>query len=125
MNDSPVDVGAFLTGNLLKPVDGRPLAEVGIVAFLDHGWSERWSSSIGYSYNDVENSGLQLASAFSKGQYGIFNITFNPLKNTMFGSEFQWGRRENFRDGWVYDDYRLQFGAKYNFSFDVFGGNNK
>jgi hypothetical protein len=43
----------------------------------------------------------------------------------MFGGEFQWGRRSNFQDPFIYDDYKVQFGAKYNFSFDVFGGNNK
>jgi len=43
----------------------------------------------------------------------------------MTGAEFQWGRRENRSDGFTYDDYRIQFGAKYNFSWDVFGGGNK
>jgi hypothetical protein len=122
MNDSPVDVGAFATGNLVKPVDGRPLAELGVVAFLDHNWSDRFSTTAGYSLNDVENSGLQDPSAFSKGQYGLFNILYYPVKNVMLGSEFQWGRRQNFRDGWTYDDYRVQFGARYNFSWDVLGG---
>ena len=39
----------------------------------------------------------------------------------MTGGEFQWGRRKNVRDGWTYDDYRVQIGARYNFSFNVFG----
>ena len=38
------------------------------------------------------------------------------------GGEFQWGRRENRSDGWVNDDYQIQFGLKYSSSFDVFGG---
>jgi hypothetical protein len=122
MNDSPVDVGAFATGVLRKPVDGRPLAELGLVAFLDHTWNEQFSSSVGYSLNDVENSGLQDPSAFSRGHYALFNIMYYPINNVMLGSEFQWGRRDNFRDGFRYDDYRVQFGAKYNFSWDVLGG---
>ena len=39
----------------------------------------------------------------------------------MTGLEFQWGRRENFADGFKVDDYRIQFGARYNFSFTVGG----
>jgi len=31
----------------------------------------------------------------------------------MAGLEFQWGRRENFRDGFSVDDYRIQFSFKY------------
>jgi hypothetical protein len=34
----------------------------------------------------------------------------------MVGGEFQWGRRENFRDGFASNDYRIQFSFKYNFS---------
>jgi hypothetical protein len=121
MNDSPVDVGAVLTGNPARPFDGRPLTQVGVVAFLDHNWSDRWSTSVGYSLNDVENTFLQAPSAFSQGHYGIFNLLFYPVKNVMAGAEFQWGRRKNHRDGWIYDDYRVQLGARYNFSFDLFG----
>ena len=39
----------------------------------------------------------------------------------MAGGEFIWGRRQNFADGWVYDDYRIQFSFRYNFAFK-FGG---
>ena len=122
MNDAPVDVGGFATGILRKPVDGRPLGNFGAVAFLDHSWNEKFSSSVGYSVEDVENSGLQDPSSFSRGDYALFNVMYYPVKNVMFGSEFQWGKRHNFRDGWTYDDYRVQFGAKYNFSWDVLGG---
>ena len=34
----------------------------------------------------------------------------------MFGPEIQWGKRENFRDGFTSDDLRIQFSVKYNFS---------
>ena len=37
----------------------------------------------------------------------------------MTGLEFQWGRRENFRDGFQVDDYRIQFSARYNFGFEL------
>jgi hypothetical protein len=122
MNDSPVDIAPVLTANPISPLDGHPLAQVGVVAFLDHNWSDRWSSTLGYSLNDVENTALQAPSAFSRGHYGLFNLAFYPVKNVMMASEFQWGRRENYRDGWTYDDYRVQLGFKYNFSYDILGG---
>ena len=34
----------------------------------------------------------------------------------MVGGEFQWGRRENFSDGFQSDGVKLQFSFKYNFS---------
>lgn len=125
MNDSPVDVAPVLTGNPTRPIDGEALAQLGAVAFLDHTWSDRWSTSVGYSLNRVDNTALQAPSAFHRGHYALFNFMFYPVKNVMTGAEFQWGRRENRSDGFTYDDYRVQFGAKYNFSWDVFGGGNK
>jgi hypothetical protein len=43
----------------------------------------------------------------------------------MMGAELQWGRRQNFTDGWEYDDYRVQMGFRYNFDFKVLGEKNK
>ena len=39
----------------------------------------------------------------------------------MVGGEFQWGRRENFSDGFKYDGYKVQFSFKYNFSYKLGG----
>ena len=39
----------------------------------------------------------------------------------MMGGEFQWGRRENFSDGFHSDDVKLQFSFKYNFSHKLGG----
>ena len=39
----------------------------------------------------------------------------------MTGLEFQWGRRANFSDGFQVDDYRIQFSARYDFSFRLGG----
>jgi hypothetical protein len=41
----------------------------------------------------------------------------------MAGLEAQWGRRENFLDGFSVNDYRLQFSARYNFNFHLGGSN--
>jgi hypothetical protein len=53
--------------------------------------------------------------------YGSTNILWYPVKNVMTGLEFQWGRRQNFSDGFSVDDFRIQFSAQYKFSFDLGG----
>lgn len=47
MNDAPVDVGIKNTGSPAAPIRGVALPMLGIVSFLDHNWSEHFSSSIG------------------------------------------------------------------------------
>jgi len=122
MNDAPADVGVRInTGNLTRPIEGKALPVFGGVAFLDINWSERMTSTIGYSIVDIDNSNGQAANAFKKGDYALANVMFYPVKDVMFGPEVQWGRRENFRDGFSSDDFRVQFTVKYNFSH-TFGG---
>jgi hypothetical protein len=49
------------------------------------------------------------------------NILYTPVANVMVGGEFQWGRREMFRDPFVGDGYKLQFSFRYNFSATIGG----
>jgi hypothetical protein len=49
------------------------------------------------------------------------NVLYYPVKNVMFGGEFQWGRRENNSDGFHSDGVKLQFSFKYNFSYKLGG----
>jgi len=116
MNDSPVDVGSKQNNDPVTPFKGEPLPIVGVVAFLDHKWSERWGSTIGYSRQDIDNSDGQAANAFKVGQYALGNVVFYPVSNVMVGGEFQWGQRENNSDGFHSDGYKLQFSFKYNFT---------
>jgi len=39
----------------------------------------------------------------------------------MVGGEYQWGRRENFSDGFHSDGVKVQFSFKYNFSWKLGG----
>jgi hypothetical protein len=122
MNDAPEDVGIKNTpDNSQAPVKGVALPLLGIVAFFDHYWSDKFSSTIGYSRLDIDNSSGQADDAFKNGQYAVTNLLYYPVKNAMVGGEFQWGQRKNFRDGWDVPDYRIQFSFKYNFSFRVLG----
>jgi hypothetical protein len=70
--------------------------------------SKRFSSAIGYSMVNIENSSGQLDNTYHRGHYALANLLFYPVENVMFGGEFQWGRRENFRDGFASNDYRIQ-----------------
>jgi len=116
MNDAPVDVGIKQTGVPSLPIEGVALPVTGLVGFLDINWNEKFSSSVGYSSIDIDNSDGQSASAFKKGQYAIANLMYYPVKNAMMGIEFQWGDRENFSDGWSTSISKVQFTFKYNFS---------
>ena len=117
MNDAPADVGIEPNpGDLVAPVQGVALPMLGVVAFLDHSWNERFSSSVGYSMIDIDNSELQTASAFKRGQYALGNLLYYPVPGVMTGVELQWGDRENFEDGFSSDIFKVQVSFRYNFS---------
>jgi hypothetical protein len=121
-NDAPVDVG--IENNFSdpsRPVVGKALPILGIVAFLDLNWNDEWTSTVGYSLVDIDNSDAQADDAFKKGQYALANILYHPTPDVMLGPEIQWGKRENFRDGFTSDDFRIQFSAKYNFKGSLGG----
>jgi len=123
LNDAPVDVGAKSNpSNPSKPVIGEALPVWGTVAFLDHNWSDKMSSSIGYSRVDIDNSDLQAPDAFRDGQYALGNVLFMPVPNFMYGVEFGWTHRENNKDRFKIDNYHIQVSAKYNFATHFGGG---
>lgn len=117
MNDAPVDV-AIKQNNPADPTDveGVALPVLGVVAFLDHTWNEKFTTSVGFSMIDIENTNGQTDDAFSKGNYAALNLMYYPVKNAMAGVELQYGSRENYRDGWDTSITKVQFSFKYNFS---------
>ncbi len=122
MNDAPVDVGIQNNfSNPVTPVVGKALPLLAVVAFLDLNWNARWTSTVGYSYLDIDNSDGQADDAFKTGQYALANVLYYPAPNVFLGPEIQWGKRENFRDGFTSDDFRIQFSAKYNFKLSLGG----
>jgi hypothetical protein len=124
MNDAPVDVGIKNNfGNPVTPVKGVALPVLGVVSFLDHDWSDRFSSALGYSMLNIQNSNAQTADAFHQGHYALGNLLYHPVPAVTIGGEFQFGRRINFtnglppppccRPGFNVNDYRVQFSLKY------------
>jgi len=122
MNDSPVDVGIVRNdGDPRRPIRGETIPVTGVVAFLDHNWNSRLSTAIGYSGQFHDNTEGQTANAFKNGHYALGNVLYSPVPNAMVGMEFQWGRRENFSDGFSSDAVKIQFSFKYNFSAKIGG----
>jgi hypothetical protein len=113
MNDAPADVAIDGEG---ADAAGAAIPLLGVVAFIDHNWSSKWSSSVGFSMVDIDNTTGQSADAFSKGNYAIANLLHYPTPNAMMGIELQYGDRSNFEDDWDTSILKVQFSFKYNFS---------
>jgi hypothetical protein len=122
MNDAPVDVGIQNNfSNPVTPILGKALPILGIVAFYDRTWNDKWTSSIGYSLVDIKNSDGQAPDAFKRGHYALANFLYYPTPNLFLGPEVQWGKRENYKDGFTSDDVRIQFSVKYSFKYELGG----
>jgi len=115
MNDGGMDLSA--KGRLPTDTDpGNVSAEAipltGIVAYYDHYWNDRFSTSFGYSTTFVDNTNLQDPGTYKSGQYASANLLYTPVPNVMIGGEVLWGDLEVFR-GDTQDDVRVQFSVKY------------
>lgn len=121
MNDAGADIGVEATGDPAAPLDGVALPVLGLVAFVDLEWSKQFTSSAGYSFVWIDNAEGQDPSAFHIGHYALANLLWHPTEKAMIGGELQWGRRDNFDDGFDTDQFRIQFSFRYNFSRE-FGG---
>lgn len=116
MNDAPVDIGIQNNfSNPVRPIKGVPLPILGAVAFVDHNWSPKFSSTLGGSMVNIWNSDAESPSDFHQGYYALTNLLYYPVKNVMAGGEFQYGRRVNFQNGYNFNDYRVQFSFKYSY----------
>jgi hypothetical protein len=125
MNDGGMDLapeGTILVVNPLiagpapaSTIHAKAVPLLGVVAYYDHYWNDTWSSSIGYSFTQVDNTNLQADEAFHKGQYFSVNLLYSPDSKIMIGGELMWGQRDD-HNGATGDDVRFQFSVKYNFS---------
>jgi hypothetical protein len=120
MNDGGMDLAPTATfgGDTVTNVEAEAIPLTGVVAYYDHYWTPKWSSSIGYSYTEVDNTNFQAADTFNKGEYASVNLLHFPGENLMLGGEFLYGRRTN-NDGADGDDMRFQFTVKYNFGIKL------
>lgn len=122
MNDGGVDLSA--DGTLVDP-ESATVPLLGVSAYYNHYWSDRYSSAFGYASTQVDNRDLQTGDAFEKGQYASANLLYYPTKNVMMGGEALWGKRTD-NDGDSGDDMRVQFSFHYSFSTkDIFKKNTR
>ena len=122
MNDATVDIGIENTpGDPTAPVRGVALPVLGLVGFLDHNWNDQFSTAIGYSMIDIENTDQSEDDAFARGHYALANLLYHPVPNVTIGGEVQFIQRENERDDFTSDDFRFQMSFKYNFSRTIGG----
>lgn len=123
MNDGGTDLGPKVrVGSPVVPggppvvtLRGDVVPLLGLVAYYDHYWNDEFSSSIGWSMVDVDNTSFQEPTAFNRAQYASANLLWTPDTRILIGGEFLWGQLKDF-SGNKGDDLRLQFSFKYNFS---------
>jgi hypothetical protein len=121
MNDGGMDLGPNV--DVITSDDGRlvlvPSAEAvklfGMMAYVDLNWSKRWTSSIGYSFDQVDNTSFQTATAFHRGQYASVNLLWHAPSNFFTGAELLWGKKTD-NAGETGKDLRLQYSAHWDFS---------
>jgi hypothetical protein len=109
---------AFITGAALNQ-EGH-LSSIGstnaVLSYLHH-WNAHWRSGISYSFFRAEdNSALTGGTANSYSWSGYVSLLYEPDPKLLFGVQIMYGYRqlENSVDGAM---IRLQFSAKYNFSY--------
>ncbi len=112
LNDGGTDL-AF--GGTLADPNAEAVPLLGLFAYVDVAWTEKWTSSFGYSSTTVDNTSLQDADAFKSGQYASANLLFAPASSLLFGPELLWGKRID-KDDASGTDLRLQVSLKYSFS---------
>jgi len=122
MNDGGMDL-APAVATTLDPVSGTiilvPRAEAvklfGMSAYVDLNWSKQWTSSVGYSFDVVDNTNFQDETAFHRGQYASVNLLWHPEDTLFTGAELLWGKRTD-NDGNSGSDVRLQWTFHWDFS---------
>ncbi len=112
-NDGGVDLAPD-SDNLLE-ADATAVKILGLVAYYDRWWNDKWSSTIGWSMTSLDREDGQAGDEFRRGMYANVNLLFHPTDHLMTGIEFLWGQREDI-DGTKGQDYRIQFSLKVDFS---------
>jgi hypothetical protein len=120
MNDGGMDLApsADWQSGVVTDLEAEAVPLTGVLAYYDHWWSDKWSSSIGYSFTEVDNTNFQDPGAFQKIDYASGNLLYYPADNLMLGAELMWGERTN-NDDASEDNVRFQFSVKYNFGIKL------
>ena len=120
MNDGGMDMGPNVAvipqpGTLVLVPSAEAVKLFGMSAYVDLNWSKQWTSSLGYSFDRVNNTSFQSATAFHEGQYASLNVLWHPAGNIFTGPELLWGKRTD-NDGNSGKDVRVQYSFHWDFS---------
>ena len=55
---------------------GKAVPILGSVFFLDHNWNDKWTTAVGFSHQDNDNTDGQAPDAFKSGMYALGNLLF-------------------------------------------------
>lgn len=108
IQDLPGGSGAVVddTGNL------HTLPAWGAMVGYRHQWSEKWRSTVSYSYVELDSRAEQGGLAYDHTHYAQANIIWASTKNFYVGLEYLYGLKEA-RDGAEGDDHRIQMSFQY------------
>ena len=123
MNDAPVDIGIQNNlSNPVTPVVGKALPILGRRGLprpqLEREVDEHGRLLAG-EHHQQRRPGRRTRTRRASTRSRTCSTTRPP--NVFLGPEIQWGKRENFWDGFTSDDVRIQFSAKYNFKHSLGG----
>jgi len=112
MTDGGVDLAP--TQTFPDPANPDTVPLFGVVIYYDWYWNDSWSTSFGYSVNEVDNRAGQRDDAFRRGEYSSINLVCQPDDSLQYGIEYLWGKRTD-KDGASGTDNRIQFSARFSF----------
>lgn len=112
VNDGGVDLAPQGSPGALEP---SAVPQWGLSAFYEYFWKKTLSTTIGYSYTEVNNRSFQSNDAFKKGEYSSVNLLWRQRKDLLMGAEFLYGSRED-KNGDHGQDTRVQFSVRYSFN---------
>ena len=112
MNDGGIDIAP--DSEDINTAGAEAVELLGVSAYYDHYWNDKWSTSFGWSMTDLDTTAGQHDAEFAKGQIAQINLLHYPADNVLLGTEFNWGEREDV-NGNTGTDYRIQFSLKVNF----------
>jgi len=120
MNDGGMDLAPNADvisepGTLALVPSAEAVKLLGMSSYVDFNWSKDWTSSIGYSFDKVDNTSFQTNTAFHSGQYASLNLLWHPASNVYTGGELLWGKRTD-NDGNSGHDARFQYSFHWDFS---------
>ncbi|MDH4040099.1 MAG: DcaP family trimeric outer membrane transporter, partial [Gammaproteobacteria bacterium] len=83
MNDGGIDIAPDSTDITKANAETVPLW--GLSAYYDHYWSDKWSTSVGWSMTDLDTTDGQGPDEFKKGQIANINLLYYPADHVLMG----------------------------------------